>query len=147
MARPHGQLYPCLQYDDAPAAIDFLSRAFGFVPGDVYLDPDGRVTHAEVMLGAACLMVYSRAPGVAGFPPADDPARLAFSLYLGVDEIEAHYQQAVSAGAVIIRDLGEGGGGGRGYSAADPEGLVWSFGEYQAPEVAEHRVHREGDPA
>ncbi len=142
MARPHGQLYPCLQYADAPAAISFLSRAFGFAPGDIHLDGDGRVIHGELMLGAACVMVYSRRPGVAAFPAAEDPAGASFSLYVAVTDVEAHYQQAVAAGARIVRELGESDGGGVAYAAADPEGLIWSFGEYQAPEVAEYREHR-----
>ena len=46
-----GNMFPCLYYRDASAAIAFLEAAFGFervmvVPGD-----DGMVAHAELRLG------------------------------------------------------------------------------------------------
>ena len=57
---PAGTLYPCLYYDDALGAIDWLERAFGFqrrlvVPGD----ETRPVAHAELVLGSGCIMVGS----------------------------------------------------------------------------------------
>ena len=52
-------IFPALRYDDAPAAIEWLGRAFGFethfeVPG-----PDGSIAHAELRLGAGMIMLGS----------------------------------------------------------------------------------------
>ena len=38
-------MYPCLSYNDAPAAIEWLARAFGFVKRAMYPGPDGTVAH------------------------------------------------------------------------------------------------------
>ncbi len=63
--------------------------------------------------------------------------RLALSagsgqLYLVVapDEIDAHFERAVAAGAQVLRKL-EDLGYDRGYTVTDPEGNVWSFGSYR----------------
>jgi uncharacterized glyoxalase superfamily protein PhnB len=54
-------IVPCLVYDDAPAAIEFLCAAFGFtrhliVPGDA-----GQIMHAQLTLGDACMVMLSSA--------------------------------------------------------------------------------------
>ena len=47
-----------------------------------------------------------------------------------VQDPDAHYRDAVAAGAEIVLDLVDQSYGGRGYSCRDPEGRVWSFGDY-----------------
>ena len=44
---------PMMAYEDAAAAIDWLTRAFGFeeVKEERYTEEDGRVTHAELRVG------------------------------------------------------------------------------------------------
>jgi hypothetical protein len=42
---------PYLLYDDAAAALDFLSRAFGFEEKKRMTTPDGRVVHAPPQPG------------------------------------------------------------------------------------------------
>ena len=51
-------------------------------------------------------------------------------LHLIVEDVDAHPKRARAAGAEIIRDPRDEDYGGRGYSARDPEGNVWSFGSY-----------------
>jgi hypothetical protein len=40
-------IFPELVYDDAPAALEWLTRAFGFVKGEGIRGPDGTIAHAE----------------------------------------------------------------------------------------------------
>ena len=49
-------------------------------------------------------------------------------VYVAVDDIDAHYEQARRAGADALNEPHEGPGGMRGYSAHDLEGNVWTFG-------------------
>src|SRR6185436_18535689 len=56
-ARAIGNIYPALSYDDAPAAIEWLCRAFGFTKRLVVQNPDGTVAHAELSLGPGVIMV------------------------------------------------------------------------------------------
>ncbi len=52
-------------------------------------------------------------------------------LYLAVDNVDAHHDRAVAAGAEIIYGLTDQPYGSREYAARDPEGNVWSFGTYR----------------
>ena len=52
---------PYLLYEDVAAAIDWLSRAFGFEEQLRFADDDGTVTHAELALGDGA--VYLGNPG------------------------------------------------------------------------------------
>lgn len=130
-------LIPCLRYADAPAAIAFLCKAFGFTRHAVYTDPDDAaiVVHAELVLGEAMLMLSS---------DRDDEARVRYRLRTPaqaggvttcicgvVDDVDAHYAQAVAAGAEVVRPLGDNHGyPGRSYNVRDPEGHNWDFGTY-----------------
>jgi uncharacterized glyoxalase superfamily protein PhnB len=52
------------------------------------------------------------------------------SVYVVVEDPDAHHARAVAAGAKVVMPLEDKDYGGRGYSARDLEGHVWSFGNY-----------------
>ena len=88
-------LCPYLYYEDTPAAMDWLARAFGFRERLRSTDADGSVRHAEMELGDAVIMM--------GSPPGHKSAvhlgQVTSSLYVRVGDVDAHYRRAVSAGA------------------------------------------------
>jgi uncharacterized glyoxalase superfamily protein PhnB len=47
---------------------------------------------------------------------------------VGVDDVDAHDEQARAGGAQIVREIEDTDYGSREYPAPDPEGHVWSFG-------------------
>ena len=49
------------------------------------------------------------------------------SLYVYVDDVDAHCAQARSNGATIIEEPTDASYGDRRYGAQDPEGHVWYF--------------------
>ena len=51
-----------------------------------------------------------------------------------VDDVDAHYERAKAAGAVVRQEPEDRPDGLRMYSVADPEGHVWHFGRSGAPE-------------
>ena len=56
-------IYPSLSYDDAPAAIEWLCRAFGFQKRLVVPGPGGTVLHSELSYGSdVVIMVGSSKP-------------------------------------------------------------------------------------
>ena len=62
MSRPASipsDIHPSLRYDEAPAAIEWLCRAFGFPKRFVVGGPDNRVEHPELSLGTGVVMVSS----------------------------------------------------------------------------------------
>jgi uncharacterized glyoxalase superfamily protein PhnB len=50
-------------------------------------------------------------------------------VFVLVDDLDTHHAQAVRAGARILREPQEPGIGFRIYTAEDPEGHRWMFGE------------------
>jgi len=127
------KIMPTMRYHDAPAAIDFLVRAFGFekrlvVPGE------GRaIVHAELTLGDDMIMLGSAADDELGRlqkPPRDVGGVCTQSAYVVVPDADAHHARAVAAGAKVVMPLEDKGYGGRGYGCLDPEGHLWHFGTF-----------------
>jgi uncharacterized glyoxalase superfamily protein PhnB len=123
-------LYPALAYDDAPAAIEWLCRAFGFEKRLVVPGKDGTVIHSELSLGPGVIMVHTSKPEAGRVSPRRLPA-VAHGLSVRVDDPDAHMARARAAGAVIVQDIRDEEYGSRGYMAKDPEGHVWYFGTYR----------------
>jgi uncharacterized glyoxalase superfamily protein PhnB len=120
-----------LQYRDAPKAIDWLCKAFGFKKHAVYED-GGAIAHAELTFGNGMVMLSSaRDMGNQRFKHPDEVGR-AVTHYINVivADCDAHYAQAKKMGAEIVLDIEDKHYGGRGYSARDLEGYLWSFGSY-----------------
>ena len=125
-----GTLCPCLRYQDAPAALEWLERAFGFRRGLVVPDDKGGIRHAELHLSGAGLVMlgsvrpdgFGRAPGQIG--------DVTGSIYVRIVDADTAHAKAVAAGAEVVRPLESTDYGSRDFSVRDPEGHVWSFGTY-----------------
>jgi uncharacterized glyoxalase superfamily protein PhnB len=128
---------PMLSYEDVGAALDWLSRAFGFrESGERYSDDEGRVTHAELELDGATVML--------GWPGPDyrNPRRhgeeceqarkwlevpyVVDGVLIYVDNVDVHCERARAAGATILREP-KTEPFGRLYNAGDLEGHRWMF--------------------
>jgi uncharacterized glyoxalase superfamily protein PhnB len=53
----HPDIFPALRYRDADAALDWLTKAFGFEERSVSRAADGSIAHAELRLGAGMIML------------------------------------------------------------------------------------------
>lgn len=136
MADPHSgsRLISCLGYRDTRAAVDWLVRAFGFEARAVYRDDAGTVVHAELSFGNGMIMIGPDGGGEFGKMvmtlPERAGGRCTQTIYIIVDDVDAHFVRASAAGAeTLIAPRGESYGG-RSYSVRDPEGHAWSFGSY-----------------
>ena len=124
-------IFPALRYRDAPAAIDWLGRAFGFAPLAVHAGPDGSVAHAELALDGGVIMLGSVKPDAYGARSPDEVGEVSQSLYVWVANVDAHHARAAAAGAAVFRAPEDTFYGSREYSCRDLEGHVWSFGSYR----------------
>lgn len=130
MSQPN--LIPCLVYRDAHAAIDFLCEAFGFERNEVHEGEGGTIEHAQltyrdgmVMLGSDRDSEHTRKVS-----SPDKLGGITASVYVVVDDVDAHHARAKAAGA-DVSELTDQDYGSRDYSARDPEGNLWNFGTYQ----------------
>lgn len=120
------RVIPYIFYEDAPAALEFLKKAFGFVERFRLAMDDGRVGHAELGLDGNAVMVASVYPEMGHATPKDLGHHHAM-VYCYVDDVDAHYKRAKAAGAEITQELEDKFYGDRSYGATDPEGHHWGF--------------------
>lgn len=122
----HNVITPYLLYEDAAAAIEYISRTFGLSEIAVHKTDDGRVEHARMGYRGETIML--------GQPPAfENPAKSGGSpvlIHIYVDDVDAHYEAAKAAGAKITEEISTKPYGDRSYAAEDPEGHQWYFAQH-----------------
>jgi uncharacterized glyoxalase superfamily protein PhnB len=126
---------PVLRYRNAPAAIEWLCRTFGFekhlvVPGEGEI-----IAHAELSFGNGMIMLGSVPEQETQFDrlmkqPDEIGGAETQSAYVVVNDADAVYARAKAAGARIAIEIKDEDYGGRGFTCYDLEGHLWSFGTY-----------------
>jgi PhnB protein len=113
---------PQLSVEDAAQTIEWYKKAFGAQEVGRHLGPDGKIMHAEVIIGDSRVMVNDVMQGMKG-PRAygGSPA----SLWLYVDDCDALFNRAVAAGAHVQVPLDDQFWGDRGGAVSDPAGYTW----------------------
>jgi uncharacterized glyoxalase superfamily protein PhnB len=124
-------VWPIVFYRDARRAVAFLEEAFGFEVVAMYGSDDAPdlILHGELRwpLGGG-VMVGTAGHGGDGF--RDLPAA-SQAVYVVCDDPDGLYRRATEAGAEVTRELRDEDYGSRGFTARDPEGVLWSFGTYR----------------
>ena len=123
---PDPQVVPYLLYEDAGAAMDWLTRVFGFAERLRDEQDDGSVRHGELVLdNGGVIMMGSPGPGFRG------PAKLGEATQLvcvTITDLETHRACARAAGA-DVSEISARANQARSYSVDDPEGHRWYFSE------------------
>jgi uncharacterized glyoxalase superfamily protein PhnB len=128
-------IIPVLRYRDAPAAIEWLCRVFGFEKHLVVPHQDGSVAHAQLSFGNGMIMLASVAKTETEFgalmkQPDELAGAQTQTLYVVVSDVDAVYANAKAGGAKIATEIKDEDYGGRDFSCYDLEGHLWSFGSY-----------------
>ena len=115
---PPGTIVPWLAYPDVDRAIAWLSGAFGFAERlRTPPEPGGSIHHAQVTVGQGSVVLTS------------GPARDSVSLFVPVDDVDAHYERSRQFGARILRPPRTCEFGERQYTAQDLDGYQWTFSQ------------------
>jgi uncharacterized glyoxalase superfamily protein PhnB len=115
---PRATVIPTLAYPEVGAAVDWLRAAFGFTPR--LLIGEHR---AQLQIGEDGAMVVTRARGEAG------KGERAHGIMVRVDDVDAHYKQALTHGAWIVGPPEDQPYGERQYTAIDLAGHAWTFSQ------------------
>jgi len=128
---------PMLSYADGPAAMDWLSKVFGFEEKERWLDDSGELSHGEMSTGRGLIMLATPTPDYEGpllhRSHCDSAATVAGApwvidgLLVYVDDVAAHFEHAKEAGALLLSDVEDGPEGSRLYRVEDVEGHRWMF--------------------
>ena len=126
-------IIPTMRYKNAPTAIDWLCKAFGFERHLVVEGANNTIAHAQLTYGNSMIMLSSESENEYGElvkTPQDLNGNNTQASYIVVEEIDEHYKRAVAAGAKILIDIKDEDYGGRGYTCKDIEEYIWNFGSY-----------------
>lgn len=107
---------------DAARAIEFYKQAFGAQELFRMPSPDGRISHAELLIGDSHIMVNDEMGPAAG---AGSPGTPRIYLYLYVPDADAFFNRAVAGGAKVDMPLENMFWGDRFGKITDPFGHQW----------------------
>lgn len=119
-------LTPFLTVKDAVKAIEFYKQAFGAKERGVMKSPDGKVLHAELMIGDSIVMLSDEYPEYG----AKSPQSLGGSplgLHIYVEGVDQAFDRAVKAGAEVEMPVMDQFWGDRYGRLKDPFGHKWSI--------------------
>ena len=120
-------IVPQLPYEDIRAALAFLERAFGFreIPTSRRVSAEGVIGHSMVEYGDGVIGIGTQGAHGARSPKSAGTASQYISVY--IEDVDAHYQRALAAGARIASEPRQHSAGYRSYEALDLEGHRWRF--------------------
>lgn len=122
-------VFPCVTFRDAKASFDWLERVLGAERVAVYEDDEGRVAHAELKIGQSTIMAGDERAGSTATPAG------ASVIYVVVEDTDAAYERAKSAGAEVTEPVDQDYGS-RDVTVTDPEGNRWALGTYRGAAAA-----------
>lgn len=117
-APPHGVI-PVLVYDDVREAVDWLGRAFAFREKVQIAD------HRSQLEAGSGAVIVADATHKRRSPVQEDG--ITHSTMVRVDDVHAHHDRAVAAGADILSRPTDQPFGERQYTARDLAGHLWTF--------------------
>jgi PhnB protein len=119
---------PYLVVQDAVAAIDFYTRAFG-AKLKYQMTMAGKIGHAEMKVGDSQIFLADEFPGSdQKAPTPGTPASVSLHLYF--KDVTKAFDRAVAAGAKVTMPLVDMFWGDRFGKVADPFGHQWSMAQH-----------------
>jgi uncharacterized glyoxalase superfamily protein PhnB len=129
MADTRGSIIAAVVYDDQKAAMDWLTKAFGFEVCMLLEGADGKPAHVEMSFGDGVIMIASTFTECLGGPKSVNGKNTQFlHVHLETD-IDAHCEKALAMGATLMQEPTTQFYGDRTYRCFDPEGHLWTFAQ------------------
>ncbi len=124
---PGGQvLTPYICPRDAVRAIGWYADVFDAVETvERFVDPDGRIGHAQIDIGGADIMISDSHPDYGAVAPESGAQVATFALSLYVPDADATVAMAERLGATVQRPVDEQFYGSRMGVILDPFGVRW----------------------
>jgi len=108
----------------AADAIEFYQRAFGATELGRFADPSGKIVNADIKIGDSIISLAEESPEWGNFsPPSLGGATMIITL--NVEDADAVWDQAISAGAKVVFPIKDQFYGFRQGRLEDPFGLLW----------------------
>jgi PhnB protein len=124
-------LTPYLTVRDAARAIEFYKQAFGAVEKGVMPGPDGKIMHAELVIGDSIFMLADEFPQFGSMSPLSTGGA-GMGLHIYVEDVDSAFDRAVQAGAKVDMPVSDMFWGDRYGKLSDPFGHKWSIATHKA---------------
>jgi uncharacterized glyoxalase superfamily protein PhnB len=129
--REYHTITPSLIVRGAAKAIEFYAAAFGAQERMRMTGPDGRhVMHAELKIGDSFVFLSDEFPDM-GCRSPESLGGTASALHLNVEDVDAAFQRAVSAGATVRMPVADMFWGDRYGKVVDPFGHEWGLATHK----------------
>ncbi|MDB6146634.1 MAG: hypothetical protein JWO45_298 [Spartobacteria bacterium] len=116
---------PYLIFKNAADALKFYARAFRGVETRRLLAPDQKIMHAEMKIGDSTIMLADEFPSHQALSP-ESVGGSPVSLVLHVAEVDVRVNEAICAGATLLRPVQDQFTGDRSGTVLDPFGYRWT---------------------
>jgi len=126
-------------------AIEFYKKALGAREKYRIGAPEGKLGHAELVIGDSTIMLADEFPEMGARSPKSFGGT-PVSLMIYVEDVDARFKQAIDAGAKETRPLRDQFYGDRSGTFEDPFGHTWTIAsrvEDVSPEEMERRAQKE----
>jgi PhnB protein len=121
---------PALIVKDGEAAIEFYKKGFGAEERHRMKGPDGRIAHAEMKIGDSIFMLSDEFPQMKCLSP-NSIGGSSVAMYVYVEDVDAIFDKAVTAGAKVIDPVKDQFWGDRHGRLEDPSGHLWSIATHK----------------
>jgi PhnB protein len=137
---------PHLTVRDANRALEFYKKAFGAEVLHVAPAPGGKVMHAAIKIGDSILMLNDEFPEYGGDPAPSAKGGTGVALHIYLENVDAAFERAVSAGASVKTPLMDQFWGDRYGVVLDPFGHRWSLATHTR-DMSPEEMEREQEKA
>jgi len=127
---------PYMTVRDAARAIEFYKQAFGAKERGVMKGPDGKVMHAELVIGDSIIMLADEFPEFGSLSPQGTGGS-GTGLHIYIEDVDSAFDRAVKAGATVEMPVDDMFWGDRYGKLRDPFGHKWSIATHKADLSAE----------
>ena len=122
---------PFMTVRDAARAIEFYKQAFGAKERGVMKGPEGKVMHAELVIGDSIIMLADEFPEFGSLSPQSIGGS-GTGLHIYIEDVDSAFDRAVKAGATVEMPVADMFWGDRYGKLRDPFGHKWSIGTHKA---------------
>jgi PhnB protein len=134
---------PYLSIAGAAQGLDFYKKAFGAREIMRIESPGNKIGHAEIEISGSRVMIADEFPEM-GFRGPKSYGGSPVHIHLYVEDADKTAEQAVAAGAKVIRAVANQFYGDRSGSIEDPFGHVWHIATHQEDLTPEEMQQRTG---
>lgn len=120
----HHTVTPYLAIQNAVGALEFYKQAFGATEIYKLIMPDGRLGHAEILLGDSIIMLSDEFPEFGGKAP-QTLGGSPVSIHLYVEDVDTFFKKALATGAKERKPVMDQFYGDRSGQLEDPFGHLW----------------------